>query len=128
MLYERVIEVEERYTAQGKNSGQSQSAREGLQAAYDDGILLCDCVDARLSLPQPRAADSYHSQEHWFYPSFSISSQPLMKLVSRGDTTVVDAYLSPILRRYVNQVSSQMGGVAKQGEFHPPHAIDVHAI
>jgi len=33
---------------------------------------------------------------------------PLMKLVSRGDTTAVDAYLSPILRRYVDQVSSQM--------------------
>ena len=36
---------------------------------------------------------------------------PLMKLVSRGDTTVVDAYLSPILRRYVDQVAAQMPGV-----------------
>jgi len=37
-----------------------------------------------------------------------------MKLVSRGDTNVVDAYLSPILRRYVNQVSSQISGVASR--------------
>ncbi len=34
---------------------------------------------------------------------------PLMKLVSRGDTTVVDAYLSPILRRYVGQVERELG-------------------
>jgi 5-oxoprolinase (ATP-hydrolysing) len=44
------------------------------------------------------------------FTQISISHQvsPLMKLVSRGDTTVVDAYLSPILRRYVDQVSSQL--------------------
>ena len=34
-----------------------------------------------------------------------------MKLVGRGDTTVVDAYLSPILRRYVDQVAAEMPGV-----------------
>ncbi len=46
------------------------------------------------------------------FGQISVSHQvsPLMKLVSRGDTTVVDAYLSPILRRYVNQVSDELGG------------------
>ena len=43
--------------------------------------------------------------------SVSHEVSPLMKLVSRGDTTVVDAYLSPILRRYVDRVASQMPGV-----------------
>ncbi len=43
--------------------------------------------------------------------SASHEVSPLMKLVSRGDTTVVDAYLSPILRRYVDQVAAQMPGV-----------------
>jgi 5-oxoprolinase (ATP-hydrolysing) len=43
--------------------------------------------------------------------SASHAVSPLMKLVSRGDTTVVDAYLSPILRRYVDQVASQLGDV-----------------
>ncbi|MEK6193285.1 MAG: hydantoinase/oxoprolinase family protein, partial [Deltaproteobacteria bacterium] len=45
------------------------------------------------------------------FPQVSVSHKvsPLMKLVSRGDTTVVDAYLSPILRRYVDQVAEQLG-------------------
>ena len=47
------------------------------------------------------------------YTQVSVSHEvsPLMKLVSRGDTTVVDAYLSPILRRYVERVATQMPGV-----------------
>ena len=43
--------------------------------------------------------------------SASHAVSPLMKLVSRGDTTVVDAYLSPILRRYVDQVAGELPGV-----------------
>ncbi len=43
--------------------------------------------------------------------STSHQTSPMMKLISRGDTTVVDAYLSPILRRYVDQVASEMPGV-----------------
>jgi 5-oxoprolinase (ATP-hydrolysing) len=45
------------------------------------------------------------------FKQISVSHQvsPLMKLVSRGDTTVVDAYLSPILRRYVDQVAAEIG-------------------
>ncbi|MCY1500213.1 Hydantoinase B/oxoprolinase [compost metagenome] len=43
--------------------------------------------------------------------SASHKVSPLMKFVSRGDTTVVDAYLSPVLRRYVEQVASRMEGV-----------------
>src|SRR5438105_3679545 len=43
--------------------------------------------------------------------SASHAVSPLLRLVPRGDTTVVDAYLSPILRRYVEQVASELGGV-----------------
>ena len=43
--------------------------------------------------------------------STSHETSPMMKFVSRGDTTVVDAYLSPILRRYVEQVAAEMPGV-----------------
>ena len=46
--------------------------------------------------------------------SVSHEVSPLMKLVSRGDTAVVDAYLSPILQRYVEQVTSQLSVVAVQ--------------
>ena len=47
------------------------------------------------------------------YTQVSVSHEvsPLMKLVGRGDTTVVDAYLSPILRRYVDQVAAELAGV-----------------
>jgi 5-oxoprolinase (ATP-hydrolysing) len=55
------------------------------------------------------------------FTQISVSHQvsPLMKLVGRGDTTVVDAYLSPILRRYVDQVAGSRAG---------RHAADVHAV
>src|SRR5207342_3236146 len=43
--------------------------------------------------------------------SVSNAVSPLMKLVSRGDTTVVDAYLSPILRRYIDRVAAELAGV-----------------
>ena len=68
--------------------------------------------------------------------TISLSSEvsPLMKLVPRGDTTVVDAYLSPVLRRYVRQVADQMrgvrlmfmqsnGGLADAGHFRGKDAI-----
>ena len=41
--------------------------------------------------------------------SLSHQASPLVKLVSRGDTAVVDAYLSPLLRRYVKQVQQALG-------------------
>jgi len=43
--------------------------------------------------------------------SVSHAVSPLMKFVSRGDTTVVDAYLTPILRRYVDSIASELDGV-----------------
>ena len=51
------------------------------------------------------------------FTQISVSHQvsPLMKLVSRGDTTVVDAYLSPILRRYVDQIAGQLGSTGDSG-------------
>jgi 5-oxoprolinase (ATP-hydrolysing) len=112
MLYEQVIEVEERYDAQGKelipvNLG---LVERDLQKAYDRGIRSCAIV----------LMHGYRHQEHekqvaaiakkLNFSQISVSHQvsPLMKLVSRGDTTVVDAYLSPILRRYVDQVAQDL--------------------
>ena len=48
------------------------------------------------------------------YISTSHSTSPLMKIVGRGDTTVVDAYLSPVLRRYVDQVNKQVNGTENE--------------
>lgn len=118
MLYEQVIEVEERYSAQGKeltpiNIKQVQA---DLQAAYNAGIRSCAIVlmhGYRFFAHEKEVATIAHIIG---FTQVSVSHEvtPLMKLVSRGDTTVVDAYLSPILRRYVDQVASQLGGVALQ--------------
>ncbi len=112
MLYERVIEVEERYTAQGQELiPVNLNIRPKLQAAYDDGIRSCAIVLMHgYRYPAHETEIATVAKEIGFTQvSVSHKVSPLMKLVSRGDTTVVDAYLSPLLRRYVDQVSSQLG-------------------
>ncbi|MDZ8050528.1 MAG: hydantoinase/oxoprolinase family protein [Aulosira sp. ZfuVER01] len=115
MLYEQVVEVDERYDAYGKEliPVNSEQAKKDLQAVYNTGIRSCAIVFMH--------SDRYHGHEQQVerlaqeigFTQISVSHKvsPLMKLVSRGDTTVVDAYLTPILRRYVNQVASQLPGV-----------------
>jgi 5-oxoprolinase (ATP-hydrolysing) len=115
MLYEQVIEVEERYDAHGNeltpvNITQLQ---QDLQAVYNTGIRSCAIVLMHSDrYPQHEQQVAAIAEEIGF-TQISVSHQvsPLMKLVSRGDTTVVDAYLTPILRRYVNQVASQLPNV-----------------
>lgn len=118
MLYERVIEVEERYSAQGEEliALNTTDLIPQLQAAYDDGIRACAIVLIHgYRYPAHEQEISTIALDIGFTQiSVSHKISPLMKLVSRGDTTVVDAYLSPILRRYVEQVSSEIGGVPVQ--------------
>lgn len=114
MLCERVIEVEERYSAQGEVLRPLQfndTLKRSLQAAYADGIRSCAVVflhSYRYSDHEQRMAAIVREIG---FTQVSVSHQvsPLMKLVSRGDTTVVDAYLSPILRRYVERVATDLG-------------------
>ncbi|HEY9650612.1 MAG TPA: hydantoinase/oxoprolinase family protein, partial [Coleofasciculaceae cyanobacterium] len=115
MLYEQVIEVEGRYDANGQELTpiNIEQVRDDLQSAYQDGIRSCAIVFMHsYRYPQHEQQVAKIAQEIGF-TQISVSHQvsPLMKLVSRGDTTVVDAYLTPILRRYVNQVASQLPGV-----------------
>ncbi|NET54948.1 MAG: hydantoinase/oxoprolinase family protein [Symploca sp. SIO2E6] len=115
LLYEQVIEVEGRYDAQGKELTPMNLAqlRSDLQAAYHHGIRSCAIVFLHsYRYPNHEQQAAKIAQEIGF-TQISVSHQvsPLIKLVSRGDTTVVDAYLTPILRRYVNQVASQLPGV-----------------
>jgi 5-oxoprolinase (ATP-hydrolysing) len=112
MLYEQVIEVEERYSAQGEEliPLHLDAARISLQAAYDKGIRSCAIVlmhGYRYPKHEQALADAA-SAIGFSQISVSHRVSPLMKLVGRGDTTVVDAYLSPILRRYVEQVSAEL--------------------
>lgn len=117
-LYEQVIEVEERYSAQGEEliPLNTQSLIPQLQAAYDSGIRACAIVLMHgYRYPKNEQSISTLAFDIGFVQiSVSHKISPLMKLISRGDTTVVDAYLSPILHRYVEQISSQIGAVPLQ--------------
>ena len=112
MLYERVIEVAERYSAQGEELLPLALAPLGtdLQAAYDAGIRACAIVLMHgYRYPQHEQMVAAIAAQIGF-TQISVSHQvsPLMKLISRGDTTVVDAYLSPILRRYIDRVVTNL--------------------
>ena len=114
MLYERVVEVDERVMADGTVLGpiDAAAARPLLQAAHDDGIRSVAIVFMHgYRFPAHEQAAAALAREIGFTQiSTSHETSPLMKLVSRGDTTVVDAYLSPLLRRYVDQVAAELGG------------------
>jgi 5-oxoprolinase (ATP-hydrolysing) len=115
MLYERVVQAQERIGAHGEVLQPLDEAhlRERLWAAFDAGIRACAIVFMHgYRYTAHEAAAARIAREIGFTQvSTSHEVSPLMKLVSRGDTTVVDAYLSPILRRYVDQVAAQMPGV-----------------
>jgi len=115
LLYERVIEATERVGAQGELVTPLDEAalRVELQAAFDAGIRACAIVFMHGYRYTAHELAAARIAGEIGFPQVSVSHQvsPLMKLVARGDTTVVDAYLSPILRRYVEQVAGQMPGV-----------------
>ena len=113
MLYEHVVEIDERVLADGtvEQPMDTAGARVSLQEAYDEGFRSIAIVFVH----------GYRYSEHeltlariareigFTQVSTSYETNPLMKLVSRGDTTVVDAYLSPMLRNYVSRVAGELG-------------------
>jgi 5-oxoprolinase (ATP-hydrolysing) len=115
MLYERVIEAAERVGAHGETVlGLDAAALEAqLQSAFADGLRSCAIVflHAYRYVHHEAAAASIARDVGFTQVSVSHRVSPLMKLVSRGDTTVVDAYLSPILRRYCDKLAERMPGV-----------------
>lgn len=115
LLYERMIEVDERVDAQGQllTPLDESTVRRLLEQAYRDGIRGIAIVfmhGYRFPHHEQRVAGIARSIG-FTQVSTSHETSPLMKLVSRGDTTVVDAYLSPILRRYVDRVAGELGSV-----------------
>ncbi len=115
LLHERVIEAEERISASGEilQPLDEQSLLPALQAARADGIDSVAIVFMHAwRFPQHEQAATRMARQCGFSQiSASHETSPLIKFVSRGDTTVVDAYLSPLLRRYVDEVARQMPGV-----------------
>jgi 5-oxoprolinase (ATP-hydrolysing) len=118
LLYARVIEIDERMGAHGEivQALDQEGARRGLQQAWDAGLRALAIVfmhGYRYS-GHEEAVARIAREIGFTQVSVSHAVSPLMKLVARGDTTVVDAYLSPILRRYVGQVAADLPGVNLQ--------------
>ncbi|WP_419320911.1 hydantoinase B/oxoprolinase family protein [Caulobacter sp. ErkDOM-E] len=116
-LYDRVVEIDERITVEGEvlRPLDETAARLGLQAAFDAGFRAVAIVllhGFRFTDHEARVA-AIARELGFTQVSVSHEVSPLMKLVGRGDTTVVDAYLSPILRRYVDRVAGELGADAR---------------
>ncbi|ACB34390.1 5-oxoprolinase (ATP-hydrolyzing) [Leptothrix cholodnii SP-6] len=138
LLYETVIEADERIGADGTvvTPFDPDALRAQLQQAFDTGLRACAIVFMHGWRHTAHEAAAAELARAIGYTQVSVSHEvsPLMKLVSRGDTTVVDAYLSPILRRYVDRVAAQMpgvrlffmqssGGLAQAQAFHGKDAV-----
>jgi len=132
LLYSHVIEVDERIAADGSVVAplDEAAARAALQEAYDRGLRAVAIV----------LMHAYRHPDHERrlaalaraigFPQVSVSHEvsPLIKFVARGDTTVVDAYLSPVLRRYVDRVAAAMPGVRLQFMQSSGGLTDAHAF
>ena len=119
VLYERVLEVDERVRADGtvERAPDIDALRPALQAARADGIAAVAIVFMHGYRHAAHEQCVAALAREFGFPQVSVSHEvsPLIRLIGRGDTTVVDAYLSPILRRYVarvaDEVSTETGAV-----------------
>ncbi|KAF3464264.1 hydantoinase B/oxoprolinase family protein [Streptomyces sp. Tu 3180] len=137
-LYERVVEVDERIAADGTvlRPPDLDALTEPLRQAYDAGVraVAVVCLHSHLHPAHEQMIGEFAARIG--FPQISLSSEvsPLMKLVPRGDTAVADAYLSPVLRRYVRHVADELegvrlmfmqsnGGLAEAGQFRGKDAV-----
>ncbi|MFD3825202.1 hydantoinase B/oxoprolinase family protein [Streptomyces sp. NPDC058625] len=115
LLYERVVEVDERVAADGTvlRAPDLDALGGPLHRAHDDGIraVAVVCMHSHLHPAHEQAVGELAARIGFSQISLSSEVSPLMRLVPRGDTAVVDAYLSPVLRRYVRQVADALDGV-----------------
>jgi len=115
LLYEKVLEADERLAADGTALAalDTETLRAGLAAAHAEGLRACAIVfmHAYRQPAHERSAAAIARDVGFTQVSVSHEVSPSLKLVPRGDTTVIDAYLSPILRRYVGELEAQLPGV-----------------
>jgi 5-oxoprolinase (ATP-hydrolysing) len=113
-LYSRVIEADERVSATGEVLVplDEDAVRTDLEAAYETGFrsVAVVCLHGYRFTDHEARIGAIARQAGFTQVSESHRTSALMKLVSRGDTTVTDAYLSPILRQYVSQVAGDLAG------------------
>ncbi len=138
MLYRAAHEIDERMGAHGEvlTRLDLQQARREIEAAYANGLRACAIVlmhGYRYPLHEQQLAALARDCG---FTQISVSHEvsPLMKLVSRGDTTVADAYLSPVLRRYVDRITRELpevkvmfmqssGGLTDARRFHGKDSV-----
>jgi len=137
-LYSQVIEVDERISATGEVLREPDLAalEPQLRAAHEAGFraIAVACLHSYQFPDHERAIGELARGIGFTQVSLSSEVSPLLKLVPRGDTAVVDAYLSPVLRRYVDQVAGELpdtdlqfmqsnGGLTEAGHFRGKDAI-----
>ncbi len=119
-LYERVVEVDERVRADGtvERPLDPGSVAEALAQARADGIdaVAIVLMHAWTAPEHERLLERAAREAGFGQISISHDVSPLIKLVGRGDTTVVDAYLTPILSRYVQRVAGALGATPPDEE------------
>jgi len=139
MLYERVIEIDERIGVDGErlvplDEAQAKATLEAIRAEGIDAVAIVLMHGWKYTAHEMRLAEIARDAG---FAQVSVSHEvaPLIKLVGRGDTTVVDAYLSPVLRRYVDRVAAGLpdeadlhfmqsnGGLAEANAFRGKDAI-----
>ncbi len=119
LVYERVLEADERMAVDGEvlKALDEDALRKGLRDIYDDGIRSVAIAFLHGYKHTEHEIRAGEIAKDVGFTQISVSHQvsPLIKLVSRGDTTVVDAYLSPILRRYVDRVAADLEAGGSDG-------------
>ena len=136
MLYQRVVPAKERVRVDGfvETALDFEALEQDLKAAFDDGIRSAAIVFMHAYVFPEHEAVAARIARSIGYEQISVSHEvsPLIKFVARGDTTVADAYLSPILRRYVERVAAAVGsdpddqgdeGSAASGARHVPRLM-----
>ena len=118
LLHREVVEVDERMAADGSLvlPLDEANARLALQSAFDRGLRALAIVLMHAYRYPAHEARLAEIAQDIGYTQISVShrASPLIRFVARADTTVVDAYLSPVLRRYVDRVSAGLPGVRLQ--------------
>ncbi len=118
LLYRSVVEIDERMSVDGEvvTPIDLDAARASLQQGYDQGLrsIAIALMHGYRYSRHEQILEEVAKSIGFNQISVSHKVSPLIKYVARGDTTVVDAYLSPVLRRYVEQVARAMPGVRLQ--------------
>ncbi|WP_370283776.1 hydantoinase B/oxoprolinase family protein [Pseudooceanicola sp.] len=111
-IYARVAPLPERLSADGSvlKPLDEEATRATLQDAYEDGLrsVAIASMHGYLNPAHEKRAAEIAREVGFTQVTPSHEASALIKLVSRGDTAVVDAYLSPVLRRYVDQVATAL--------------------